>query len=183
MLRVLRDRWRVCVAATGLVLLAGCAGHYFAQREPWRKEAELTCLQSGAVKESGTIVRIDPINGPGTCGADYPLKVAALGDSALMGYSDLRPPGDVPNVAPGPQRWPVTTVPAPSPAPRAFPQPRSYPDNEPRYANPARPSPVQRQPLAPSQPAGRSAGAPMQIVPQQTTGSGGYDRPIAREQA
>ena len=70
------------------------------QRDPWRKDAEIACLKSGAVKETGTIVRIEPINGPGMCGADFPLKVAAFGDSAMLGYSgDLRPPGSVPNAA------------------------------------------------------------------------------------
>jgi hypothetical protein len=159
MLRMVCLHWRKCVTGMGLILLAGCAGHYFAQREPWRKDAELACLQSGAVKESGTIVRIEPINGPGVCGADFPLKVAALGDQPLMGYSDLRPPGSVPNA--GPQRWPVTTA----PAPRATPQ--ADPDDEPQFANPARPAAVQRKPLAPAQPGGRKVGAPMQIVPPQ----------------
>jgi hypothetical protein len=169
MLRVLCHHWRKCAAAGGLVLLAGCAGHYFAQREPWRKEAEVACLQSGAVKESGTLVRIEPINGPGMCGADFPLKVAALGDSPLMGYSDLRPPGSVPNA--GPQRWPVTT------APRA---PQQTYDDEPQYSNPTRPSAVQRQPLMPSQTGGRNVGAPLQIVPQQQYGGGSYDRAATR---
>jgi len=157
MLRMVCHHWRKCVTGMGLVLLAGCAGHYFAQREPWRKDAELACLKSGAVKESGTIVRIEPINGPGVCGADFPLKVAALGDQSLMGYSDLRPPASVPNA--GPQRWPV------APAPRATPQ--ADPDDEPQFANPARPSALQRKPLAPSASGGRNVGAPLQIVPQQ----------------
>ena len=177
MLRALRIHWRVCAGVAGIALLAGCAGHYFAQREPWRKEAELACLKSGAVRESGTIVRIEPINGPGICGADFPMKVAALGDSPLLGYSDLRPPGEVPNA--GPQRWPVTTERPASPAPSTSPAPaRPYPGEEPQFANPARRSAVQRQPLyqVPSQPPQaplRGAGAPMQIVPQ-TYGSGGY---------
>jgi hypothetical protein len=142
MLRMVCHHWRKCVTGMGLLLLAGCAGHYFAQREPWRKEAELSCLKSGAVKESGTIVRVEPINGPGVCGADFPLKVAALGDQPLMGYSDLRPPGSVPNA--GPQRWPVRTAP-PSRTP-----PQTYSNEERTFANPARPAAVQRQPLAPS---------------------------------
>ena len=97
-----------------LVVLAGCAGHFLVQRDPWRKDAEIACMKSGAVRETGTIVRIEPINGPGMCGADFPLKVAALGDSAMLGYSgDLRPPGNVPNA--GPQRWPVPTIPASCP--------------------------------------------------------------------
>jgi hypothetical protein len=144
MLRTLSHHWRRSVTGAGLLLLAGCAGHYLVQREPWRKDAELACLQSGAVKESGTIVRIEPINGPGMCGADFPLKVAALGDQPLLGYSDIRPPGDVPGA--GPQRWPVTTAPARRATPPARPVPdqaADAPDDEPRFANPARPSAVQ----------------------------------------
>ena len=66
-----------------LVSLAGCGRGFFqsAEREPWRAEAELACLKSGAVKENAELVRINPISGPGVCGAEYPLKVAALGES------------------------------------------------------------------------------------------------------
>jgi hypothetical protein len=180
MLRAMCHHWRRGATGLGLVLLAGCAGHYLAQREPWRKDAELACLQSGAVKESGTIVRVEPINGPGMCGADFPLKVAALGDQPLLGYSDLRPPGEVPNA--GPQRWPVTAAPRTAPAARA-PQARSDPDGEPQFANPARPSSVQRQPLAPPSPGGRNVGAPLQIVPQQHYDGGGYNRGTVRAPA
>jgi hypothetical protein len=138
MLAVLRDRWRAAAGLGLFVGLAGCAGHFIAQREPWRKDAEIACLKSGAIKETGTIVRIEPINGPGMCGADFPLKIAALGDSATLGYSgEMRPPGEVPNA--GPQRWPVgneTFTPAPPPA-----------RNDARYAP-------------------RGAGAPMPILPQ-----------------
>ena len=78
-----------------LVSLAGCGrGLFQAEREPWRAEAEVACLKSGAVKEGPELVRIDPISGPGMCGAQFPLKVAAFGEaSATFGYSDeLRPP-------------------------------------------------------------------------------------------
>ena len=61
-----------------LVSLAGCGRGFFAEREPWRAEAEIACLKSGAVKEGPELVRIDPISGPGVCGAEFPLKVAAL---------------------------------------------------------------------------------------------------------
>jgi hypothetical protein len=170
MLRTLCHHWRRCVTGAGLVLLAGCAGHFLVQREPWRKDAELACLQSGAVKESGTIVRIEPINGPGMCGADFPLKVAALGDQPLLGYSDLRPPGEVPGA--GPRRWPVTTTPTARSSPARASGPARYdPDDEPRYANPARPSTIQRQTLTPATTGSGSAGAPLQIVPQ-TYGGG-----------
>src|SRR5665213_2762051 len=108
-----------------LVSLAGC-GRALCQtqeREPWRAEAEIACLKSGAVKANADLVRIDPIAGPGMCGAEFPLKVAALGESNNgFGFADddLRPPGNVGNQP----RWPV-----------AQPQPprmSTYPDDSPR---------------------------------------------------
>jgi hypothetical protein len=174
------------------VVLAGCAGHFLVQRDPWRKDAEIACMKSGAVRETGTIVRIEPINGPGMCGADFPLKVAALGDSAMLGYSgDLRPPGSVPN-API-QRWPVPNdsgfVPAPPP-PRddtvyAPPPKRQTIQNEPQYSNPMRQNskpdaPVRRQAIVPSSAGGvRDGAAPMPMVPPP--GSGNYGRAAAGE--
>lgn len=95
------------VGSIVLVSLAGCGRGFFqAEREPWRAEAEAACLKSGAVKESADIVRIDPISGPGQCGAEFPLKVAAIGDaSSTYGFADepLRPPGSIGNQP----RWPV----------------------------------------------------------------------------
>jgi Extensin-like protein C-terminus len=106
------------VGSLVLVALAGCGRFFFAEREPWRREAEVQCLKSGAVKEGAAIVRADAINGPGICGADFPLKVAALGDSGVFGYADeLRPPAPIPNAAP---RWPLG-------------EPRYAPPPEPRY--------------------------------------------------
>ena len=70
------------VGSIVLVSLAGCGRGFFqAEREPWRAEAEVACLKSGAVKESAEVVRVEPISGPGMCGAEYPLKVAALGET------------------------------------------------------------------------------------------------------
>src|SRR5204863_74001 len=82
--------------------LAGCSGSmFFAEREPWRHDAEVQCLSTGAVKESAGITRVGPIRGPGICGADFPLKVSILGESAPLGYSgDLRPPADIPRGSP-----------------------------------------------------------------------------------
>jgi hypothetical protein len=81
------------LAGTGLLMaLAGCAGIWLAEREPWRRDAELACLQSGAVKEGPTVTIVSAINGPGVCGADYPLRVAAIGGSALFGFTDVVPP-------------------------------------------------------------------------------------------
>ena len=64
-----------------LVALAGCGRGLmqYVQREPWREQAEVACLQSGTVREGPALVRISPIEGPGVCGATHPLKVAAFG--------------------------------------------------------------------------------------------------------
>src|SRR5215213_2807951 len=104
------------VGSLVLVSLAGCGRGFFqsAEREPWRAEAEVACLKSGAVKETAELVRIDPISGPGVCGAEYPLKVAALGDNITsFGFADesLRPPGTIGNQP----RWPITRAPAAAP--------------------------------------------------------------------
>src|SRR4051812_34044012 len=120
----------------GLVLLAlaGCGRSYLMQGERggWRHAAEETCLKSGAVKVGA--VQIEPIEGPGMCGADFPLKVSALGEaSPAMSYGDdLRPPASIPNggsdMRSDMPRWPA---------------------NEPRYAPPARVAPVQSAPAGP----------------------------------
>jgi hypothetical protein len=118
-----------------LVSLAGCGRGFFqfAEREPWRAEAEIACLKSGAVKENAELVRISPISGPGVCGAEYPLKVAALGESSgSFGFADdsLRPPANIGNQP----RWPV------SQPPPAASQAPSYPDTamrQPSYVAPS----------------------------------------------
>lgn len=116
-----------------LVSLAGCGRGFFqsAEREPWRAEAELACLKSGAVKEGPELVRIDPISGPGACGAQFPLKVAALGEGGgSFGFADdLRPPGNIGNQP----RWPVQPAPAAS-------QPQTYSDTALRQPNYGAPS-------------------------------------------
>src|SRR4051794_9926291 len=116
---------RVLVGSFVLVSLAGCGRGFFqtAEREPWRAEAEIACLKSGAVKENADLVRINPISGPGVCGAEYPLKVAALGEgNGSFGFADeLRPPGGISGDQP---RWPVSP---PQYAPPASYPPSSYP--------------------------------------------------------
>lgn len=104
-----------------LLVLAGC-GHglwQYGERAPWRRDAEVSCLKSGTVKLGVEVVQMQPIEGPGVCGADFPLKVMALGEgNAPIAYADdLRPPGSIPNA--GGPRWPVRepayTPPAPVP--------------------------------------------------------------------
>jgi hypothetical protein len=153
----------------GVCLLAGCGGFMFAEREPWRRDAEVQCLNSGAVKEGAGIVRIEPIRGPGVCGADFPLKVLVLAESAPLGYSgDLRPPAAIPGSVPMPH-WPIgrsAEPPAPEPQrddnpvslepprlrDRSDAAPPSYDFRRPYGApSPAR-SPVYKSPLDPASP-------------------------------
>src|SRR5215475_4904096 len=124
------------VGSIVLVSLAGCGRGFFqfAEREPWRAEAEVACLKSGTVKESLDVVRIDPISGPGVCGAQYPLKVAALGEaSSVYGFADesLRPPADI-----GGPHWPVSHPQQPAYAPRStYQQPSTYRETAVRPSN------------------------------------------------
>src|SRR5476651_1001262 len=113
-----------------LLTLAGCGRSFLqtGERASWRHQAEVECLKSGAVKFSAGVVQISPIEGPGMCGADFPLKVAALGESSAVGYADeLRPPGAIPNGASA--------------------QMPNWPPNEPRYVAPQPAQPVQVQPV------------------------------------
>jgi hypothetical protein len=126
------------VGSLVLVSLAGCGRGFFqAEREPWRAEAEVACLKSGAVREGPDRVRVEPISGPGACGAEFPLKVALLGEgSSTFGFADdLRPPAPIGNQP----RWPVAQ-PAQQNYPPAQNYPNSYPNNAPRQPNYAAPS-------------------------------------------
>jgi Extensin-like protein C-terminus len=144
----------------------------------------LACLKSGAVKENAELVRINPISGPGVCGAEYPLKVAALGESSgTFGFADdLRPPASIGNAP----RWPIS----PPPAQR---QPAPYPDTvarQPGYgAAPSGPisltAPGVQPPeddieLAPEgtpglrEPAGRNSYPGMQAYPPRDRNSAPY---------
>jgi hypothetical protein len=109
-----RGAWLSVAGFVVLGTLAGCGKSFFSyeQRAPWRGEAELACLNSGTVKEGAGVVKITPIEGPGMCGMDYPLKISTLGEAPALGYLDepIRPPGAIPNG--GPQRWPISAQPA-----------------------------------------------------------------------
>jgi hypothetical protein len=129
----MRSGVRFSIAGLTLLLaLAGCGRGWlqYGERASWRHEAEVACLKSGAVKIGSGVVQIQPIEGPGMCGADFPLKVSALGESSpAMSYADdLRPPGSIPNSSSSQMpRWPVD-------------QPRYTPDAP-------QPAPVQTQPI------------------------------------
>jgi hypothetical protein len=96
------------LGVAALIALAGCSHYFYGEREAWRHDAEVACLNSGAVKEGPERIRISAINGPGICGADFPLRVTELGESAPLGYDDEppRPPGAIPDRA-LPQHWPM----------------------------------------------------------------------------
>jgi hypothetical protein len=100
-----------------MLTLAACGRGMvsFEERPAWRAEAEQSCLKSGAVKVSTAVAQMDPITGPGMCGAEFPLKVAALGSmNSAVGYADdLRPPGAIPRGAQ--PRWPIARAPANDP--------------------------------------------------------------------
>jgi hypothetical protein len=91
-----------------LLALAGCGRSFLqGERAAWRHEAEVTCLKSGTVKIGTGVEQMQPIAGPGMCGADFPLKVALLGEGTAMGYADdLRPPASIPNGSVDQPRWP-----------------------------------------------------------------------------
>ncbi|HVX77042.1 MAG TPA: extensin family protein [Bradyrhizobium sp.] len=139
------------VGSLVLVSLAGCGRGFFQteERAPWRAEAEIACLKSGAVKEGPGIVQIDPISGPGVCGAEFPLRVSELDeDNGHFGFADddLRPPAPIGNQP----RWPISqpppSRPQASPYPAATYQSQPYPaqtyQSPPPYpGNAARPAP------------------------------------------
>jgi hypothetical protein len=153
-------RWYL-VGSLVLVALAGCGrGFMFAEREPWRRDAEVACLKSGAVRESAGLVRIEPIDGPGICGADFPLKVAALGEGPALGFAEAppRPPGVIPGAAQ--PRWPIAQPPA------YVPPPATVSTVTPRYLPPAQAGPP---------------GAPLQLGPPPDRSF--EDRPPARAPA
>lgn len=159
------------VGSLVLVSLAGCGRGFFQteEREPWRAEAEAACLKSGAVKESAGIVRIDPISGPGVCGAEFPLKVSELDeDDSHLGFADdeLRPPAPIGNQP----RWPISQPPPPQAAPYPASTYQSQPylastyQSSPRYPdNTVRPAPYNYN--APSN--GPVSLAPPGVEPQE----------------
>ncbi|MGZ5804983.1 MAG: extensin family protein [Xanthobacteraceae bacterium] len=168
----MRGVGRYLAVSALLAALAGCSSYWFEAREPWRSEAEQQCLKSGAVKESPSVALLRPINGPGVCGADYPLKVAALGESAMLSFADdLRPPASVPGAEPA---YPRPVSPA-----------ASYPPYTPSY-----PAPVSSSPILATPPTAR-APAPERVYDDRSNGrympdpmseSGGVAYPVRRRE-
>ena len=138
-------RWYLVssLVLVALIALAGCSHYLLAEREPWRHEAEVACLNSGAVKDAPGRVQISAIEGPGACGIDYPLRVSALGESTPLSYDDeaVIPPGSIPNAA-MPRTWPGTSLQIQSsPLPPVQGAPQSYPPSQP-YAPQPYPTPL-----------------------------------------
>ena len=73
--------------------LAGCGKFQKPQRAPWRDQAEAQCLASGQVQLSAYVsLRGKAIDGPGTCGMEKPLKVAAfdsVGPESTMRHTTM----------------------------------------------------------------------------------------------
>ena len=69
------------VLGTGL---AGCGKFQKPQRAAWRDQAEAACLATRQVQLSAYVsLRGKPIDGPGTCGMEKPLKVQAFGNGGI----------------------------------------------------------------------------------------------------
>jgi hypothetical protein len=164
------------LAVVALIALAGCGHYWYAEREPWRRDAEIACLNSGTVKETPERVRISPISGPGMCGADFPIRVTALGDSSPLGFGDedepIRPPGGIPDASM--PRWPAAVESSAPPAPTSA-TPLPPPSRSPVASTPI--APIRPYPPAPgrpnsSAPAPASAGQPLSLTPPGGAASG-----------
>jgi hypothetical protein len=178
-----------------LVSLAGCGRSIveMADRAPWRAEAEAQCMQSGAVRESAGIVRIAPIEGPGACGAEYPLKVAAFGSDRAIGYTEaMRPPAAIPRTGSVPPGWGGPTPPYPAQTYSPPPQ-QTYAPPAQTYSPPSQQTyapPPSGQPMSIEAPGVASAPSryeppryePPRYEPPRGTSARGYDLPIQAPQ-
>jgi Extensin-like protein C-terminus len=79
----------ICI---GLALVAAsCSGGFRGeQRAAWRAEAEKACLRSGVLSEMPYVKQAREIEGPGSCGADYPIKVAAFATEVTASIGNER---------------------------------------------------------------------------------------------
>jgi hypothetical protein len=73
---------RVAILSTACigtaVVVSACGGLRREQRAEWRAQAEIACLKSGKVRETPYVKISKSIDGPGVCGANYPMKVSAV---------------------------------------------------------------------------------------------------------
>jgi hypothetical protein len=174
---------RYLVGSLVVLGLAACGKQWLAERETWRHEAEVACLKSGQVKESALVVRAQPISGPGMCGADFPLKVAAIGEGNPIGYADeLRPPGSIPGVVRQPLAYPPPPAPNYAPAPQyQYPQQQAYPQQQ--YAPPPQQYPQQQQYPAQQYPQQQAypqqAYPPTQAAPSRPAYAPGANAPMS----
>lgn len=78
---------RGCVALAALLLiffgLSACGLFRFEKREAWRDEAENACLSQKLVQSSAYMSTSSAIDGPGTCGMNYPYKITAFGNGGV----------------------------------------------------------------------------------------------------
>jgi len=157
---------RYLVGSLVVLGLAACGKVMFAERDPWRHEAEVACLKSGLVKETPALARVQPITGPGICGADFPIKVTAIGEGSAVGYDqELRPPGDIRGRQPlaNPQAYaprpvysepypPQQQYPAAAQYPPQYPLPQQYPPSQQYPQQQAYPQQAYPQAAAPNAP-------------------------------
>jgi hypothetical protein len=71
---------RIGAAVVAASVLSSCGLRMFEQREPWRTEAEATCLKDGLVTPTEHLKLVSEIEGDGACGMTRPFKVSALAD-------------------------------------------------------------------------------------------------------
>src|SRR3569833_3317022 len=180
---------------TLLIALAGCGRSMwqYGERASWRHEAEVTNKKTNDEKNNNKNKQNQPNEGPGVCGADFPLIVSALGEGSgvPMAYGDdLRPPAGIPNGSQGSMpRWPAgqpSYQPPPPPQPVSAPaaggrmqwqvgpqgvdqgtaaQEPSYPEQPPAYPQQPSYQPRQAYPQQPAYEPPPSAGGPMLIRP------------------
>jgi hypothetical protein len=143
------------LVGSGLLITLAACGRWFEERAPWRHDAEVTCLRGGTVKEGPGIEALRPIDGPGICGADFPLRVSVLGTGAALSFADeLEPPALIPGRPAGPPM--VVSQPGAGSAPLPNGQSVSAPA---ALSQPGPPLPL-RLPAAPVAPPGPAVVSP-----------------------
>jgi hypothetical protein len=141
---------RYLVVSCVLVLLDACGRSWFEERPAWRHDAEVACLKSGAVKQGPGIAELRPIQGPGMCGADFPLRVTALGEGGPLGFADdPRPPGSIPRIPEYPPPAPAAVPAYPAATYRAPPYQPSAAPGAPLPITPELDAPIAGSPGSP----------------------------------